>query len=174
MKLYCRRANPGPARGENNISKSLVAYFSASGSTRKVAQRLAKAAGADLFEIVPEQPYTAADLDWTDRNSRSTRERDPKCRPAVALTCENMADYDTVYVGFPIWWYVAPTIINTFLEAHDLTGKRVVPFATSGGSRMGGTVAALEPSAPGATFVAGDVLNDASDAKLEAFVKANA
>ena len=90
------------------MSKSLVAYFSASGSTRKVAQRLAKVAGADLFEIVPEQPYTAADLDWTDRNSRSTRERDPKCRPAVASTCENMADYDTVYVGFPIWWYVAP------------------------------------------------------------------
>lgn len=85
-----------------------------------------------------------------------------------------MADYDTVYVGFPIWWYVAPTIINTFLEAYDLKGKRVVPFATSGGSRMGGTVAALEPSAPGATFAAGDVLNGASDAKLEAFVKANA
>lgn len=156
------------------MSKSLVAYFSASGSTRKVAQRLAKVAGTDLFEIVPEQPYTAADLDWTDRNSRSTRERDPKCRPAVALTCENMADYDTVYVGFPIWWYVAPAIINTFLEAYDLTGKHVVPFATSGGSRMGGTVAALEPSAPGATFAAGDVLNGASDAKLEAFAKANA
>ena len=151
------------------MSKSLVAYFSASGSTRKVAQCLAKVAGADLFEIVPEQPYTAADLDWTDRNSRSTRERDPKCRPAVASACENMADYDTVYVGFPIWWYVAPTIINTFLEVYDLTGKRVVPFATSGG-----TVAALEPSAPGATFAAGDVLNGASDAKLEAFVKANA
>lgn len=156
------------------MSKSLVAYFSASGSTRKVAQRLAKVAGADFFEIVPEQPYTAADLDWTDRNSRSTRERDPKCRPAVASTCENMADYDTVYVGFPIWWYVAPTIINTFLEAYDLTGKRVVPFATSGGSRMGATVAALKTSAPGATFAAGDVLNGASDAKLEAFVKANA
>lgn len=156
------------------MSKSLVAYFSASGSTRKVAQRLAKVAGADLFEIVPEQPYTAADLDWTDRNSRSTRERDPKCRAAVASICENMADYDTVYVGFPIWWYVAPAIINTFLEAYDLTGKRVVPFATSGGSRMGVTVAALKTSAPGATFAAGDVLNGASDAKLEAFVKANA
>lgn len=90
------------------MSKSLVAYFSASGSTRRLAQRLAKVAGADLFEIVPERLYTAADLDWTDRNSRSTRERDPKCRPAVASTCDNMDDYDTVYVGFPIWWYVAP------------------------------------------------------------------
>lgn len=142
------------------MSKSLVAYFSASGSTRKVAQRLAKVAGADLFEIVPERPYTAADLDWTDRNSRSTR--------------DNMADYDTVYVGFPIWWYVAPTIVNTFLEAYDLSGKRVVPFATSGGSRMGATVAALKPSAPGATFAAGGVLNGVSDAKLEAFVRASA
>ena len=95
------------------MSKSLVAYFSASGSTRRLAQRLAKVAGADLFEIVPERLYTAADLDWTDRNSRSTRERDPKCRPAVASTCDNMDDYDTVYVGFPIWWYVAPPPSST-------------------------------------------------------------
>ncbi len=160
--------------GEKNMSKSLVAYFSASGVTRRLAQRLAKAAGADLFEIVPEVPYTAADLDWTDKNSRSTRERDPKCRPAVASTCPNMADYDTVYVGFPIWWYVAPSIVNTFLEAYDLSGKRIVPFATSGSSGMGKTVAALEPSAPGATFATGAVLNGASDADLVAFVEKSA
>ena len=139
------------------MSKSLVAYFSASGSTRKVAQRLAKVAGADLFEIAPEQPYTAADLDWTDRNSRSTRERDPKCRPAVASTCENMADYDTVYVGFPIWWYVAPRIIETFLESYDFSGKTVIPFATSGGSGMGGTNKALAPSCKGAKLLEGKV-----------------
>lgn len=101
-------------------------------------------------------------------------EKDPAARPAVASTCRNMADYDTIYVGFPIWWYVAPTIVNTFLEAYDLTGKRIVPFATSGGSRMGRTVAALRPSAPGATFAAGDVLNGASDADLAAFVRKSA
>ena len=153
------------------MSKSLVAYFSASGSTRKLAQRLAKVAGADLFEIVPEQPYTAADLDWTDRNSRSTRERDPKCRPAVASTCENMADYDTVYVGFPIWWYVAPTIINTFLEAYDFTGKDIVLFATSGGSGLGQTAADLSHSCPGAHIRNGKLLNgNPSEASLRQWV----
>ena len=127
------------------MKKILVAYFSASGETARLAKTIADVTGGDLFEILPEAPYTAADLDWTDRNSRSTRERDPKCRPAVASTCENMADYDTVYVGFPIWWYVAPTIINTFLEAYDLSGKHVVPFATSGGSDMGKTEDILRP-----------------------------
>lgn len=154
------------------MSKALVAYFSASGATRHVAKDLAKAAHADLFEIEPEQPYTAADLDWTNKQSRSTREmNDPASRPAIRRACPNLAEYDTVYLGFPIWWYVAPTIVNTFLESGDFAGKRVVPFATSGGSGMGKTVAALKPSAPGADFAAGEVLNGATAARLEKFVK---
>lgn len=154
------------------MSKALVAYFSASGTTRHVAKDLAKVARADLFEIEPEQPYTAADLDWTNKQSRSTLEmNDPASRPAISRACPNLAEYDTVYVGFPIWWYVAPTIVNTFLESGDFAGKRVVPFATSGGSGMGKTVAALKPSAPAADFAAGEVLNGATTARLEKFVK---
>ena len=137
-----------------------------------MAQRLAKVAGADLFEIVPEQPYTAADLDWTDRNSRSTRERDPKCRPAVASTCENMADYDTVYVGFPIWWYVAPTIINTFLESYDFSGKTIALFATSGGSPMGRTLEILRPLCNASVkWLPAKMLNGATDSDLNAWLK---
>ena len=121
------------------ISKTLVAYFSASGVTKKLAQTLADAIGADLFAIEPKVPYTRADLNWMDKQSRSTIEmQNPASRPEIAGTCANIADYDTVFVGFPIWWYVAPTIVNTFLESCDLTGKTVVPFATSGGSGMGG------------------------------------
>ena len=154
------------------MSKALVAYFSASGATRTLAKELAKAANADLFEIEPEQPYTAADLDWTNKNSRSTLEmNDPNSRPAIAHACPDLTAYDTVYVGFPIWWYVAPTIVNTFLESGDFAGKRVVPFATSGGSGMGKTVAALKPSAPAANFTAGEVLNGANAAKLAKFVE---
>ena len=122
------------------MSKKLVAYFSASGVTAKLAKRLADAVDADIFEIKPEKPYTTADLDWTNKKSRSSVEMSDKSfRPAVAEKLDNIADYDTIYVGFPIWWYVAPTIINTFLEQYDLTGKTIIPFATSGSSRMGKT-----------------------------------
>ena len=138
------------------MSKRLVSYFSASGVTAKLAKTLAAAVGADLFEILPEKPYSAADLDWTNKESRSTIEMNDKSfRPAVANRVENMAEYDAVYVGFPIWWYVAPTIINTFLEQHDLTGKTIVPFATSGGSGMGNTNAELAPSCKGAMLKEG-------------------
>ena len=114
--------------------KSLVVYFSCSGVTKKTAELLSDVAGADLFEIRPEVPYTKADLDWMDKKSRSTVEmNDPSSRPAIADKVEHMEQYDTVYVGFPIWWYVAPTIINTFLESYDFSGKTVIPFATSGG-----------------------------------------
>ena len=154
------------------MSKALVAYFSASGVTRKLAKELAEVAHADLFEIEPAQPYTAADLDWTNKRSRSTLEmNDPASRPEIAKACPELAGYDTVYVGFPIWWYVAPTIVNTFLESGDFAGKRVVPFATSGGSGMGKTMAALKPSAAGADIAAGEVLNGASKGKLEKFVQ---
>lgn len=138
------------------MNKILVAYFSASGVTAALAKRLAHAIGADLFEIRPETPYTKEDLDWTDRKSRSTVEmRDKAFRPSVTGRVESMEQYSTVYVGFPIWWYVAPTIINTFLEQYDLTGKTVVPFATSGSSGMGETVRELFPSCRGALLKEG-------------------
>lgn len=136
--------------------KKLVAYFSASGITAGLAKRLASAAGADLFEIKPEKPYTKADLDWQDAQSRSSVEMKNKSfRPAVANKVGDMESYDVIFVGFPIWWYVAPTIINTFLEQYDLKGKTVVPFATSGSSGMGKTGAELEPSCPGAVLKEG-------------------
>lgn len=119
------------------MKKTLVAYFSASGTTKKLAENLAKAADADLFEIKAAKPYTPADLNWMDKSSRSSVEmKDPSSRPEIANKIENFGDYDTVFVGFPIWWYVAPTIINTFLESYDFSGKTVIPFATSGGSSI--------------------------------------
>lgn len=138
------------------MNKKLVAYFSASGVTKQLAKRLAQAVGADLHEIIPSEPYTTADLDWRDKNSRSSIEMQNKSfRPAVANKVENMADYDVIYVGFPIWWYVAPTIINTFLEQYDLTGKKIIPFATSGSSLMGKTNSELSTSCKGADLIEG-------------------
>ena len=155
------------------MSKKLIAYFSASGVTADVAARLAKVAGADLFEIKPEVPYTAVDLDWTNKKSRSTIEmNDPASRPAIKEKLANMSDYDVIFVGFPIWWYVAHTIINTFLESYDFAGKTIVPFATSGGSGMGKTVAVLEKVAPKSNFKPGKLLNRASEADMENWVRA--
>lgn len=135
-------------------NKSLVAYFSASGVTKKVAEKLSDAVGADLFEIKPKVKYTKADLDWMDTKSRSSIEMNDKSfRPAIAEKYNNMADYDVVYVGFPIWWYVAPTIINTFLESYDFSGKTIVLFATSGGSGFGNTVAELKGSVSDTTVI---------------------
>ena len=140
------------------MSRKLVAYFSASGVTAKVAEKLSEAIGADLYAIEPEVPYTKADLDWMDKKSRSTIEmNNPASRPAIAGKRGNMNDYDTVFVGFPIWWYVAPTIINTFLESYDLTGKTIIPFATSGGSDIGKTNEKLLPSCKGAKLLNGKV-----------------
>ena len=142
------------------MSKILVAWFSASGVTAKVAEALSDALGADLFEIVPKVRYTKADLDWRDKTSRSTIEmNDPSSRPQIETLRDNVADYDTIYVGFPIWWYVAPTIINTFLESYDLAGKTIIPFATSGGSGMGKTNEKLAASCPGATLKDGNVFS---------------
>lgn len=140
------------------MSRKLVAYFSASGVTAKVAEKLSEAIGADLYAIEPEVPYTKADLDWMDKKSRSTIEmNNPASRPAITAKRDNMNDYDTVFVGFPIWWYVAPTIINTFLESYDLTDKTIIPFATSGGSDMGKTNEKLLPSCKGAKLLNGKV-----------------
>ena len=138
----------------NNNSKKLVAYFSATGTTMEAAIRLAQASGAVLHEIKPATPYTSADLNWTDKSSRSSVEMaDKSSRPAIDGKVENMAQYDVVFVGFPIWWYIAPTIINTFLEQYDFTGKTIVPFFTSGGSGAGETLKYLKSSAPGANWV---------------------
>lgn len=143
------------------MSRTLVTYFSASGVTAKIAEQLSEAIGADLHEIKPEIPYTQADLNWRDKTSRSTKEMQNKAfRPAIANDKINLADYDTVFVGFPIWWYVAPTIINTFLESHDFSGKTVVLFATSGGSNFGKTAEELKVSLPDSTkLIEGKILN---------------
>lgn len=138
----------------------LVAYFSASGVTARVAKEIAAATGAELHEIRPAQPYTRADLDWTNKNSRSSVEmNDPACRPALAEAAPDMGKYDTVFLGFPIWWYVEPRIVDTFVEACDLTGKTVIPFATSGGSGVEGAARSLAKAYPQARWKDGKLLN---------------
>ena len=141
--------------------KSLVAYFSASGDTARAAKTLAEAAGADLYEIKPKMPYTKADLNWMDKNARSSIEmKDPSSRPELADENADIASYDVIFLGFPIWWYVAPTIINTFLEAYDFSGKTIILFATSGGSGVGKTVEKLKPSVSDTTVIKeGKLLN---------------
>ena len=154
------------------MSKKLVAYFSASGVTKKAAEKLAKSEGADLFEIKPKVPYTKADLDWMDKKSRSTVEmKNPDFRPEIAEKLDNMADYDTIFVGFPIWWYVVPTIIDTFFESYDFSGKIIVPFATSGGSGMGRTVDVLKGICPKADIRDGKVVNHISENELTGWVE---
>lgn len=129
------------------MSKKLVAFFSCTGTTKKVAENLSKAIGGDLYEIVPTKLYTNADLNWTDKTSRSSLEmNDKNSRPEIATKVSNMEDYDTIFIGFPIWWYVAPRIINTFLESYDFSGKTIIPFATSGGSGLGNTITELKLS----------------------------
>ncbi|MGN0267402.1 MAG: flavodoxin [Lachnospiraceae bacterium] len=154
------------------MSKKLVAYFSAGGTTKKAAEHLARAAGADLFEIRPAVPYTRSDLNWMDKKSRSSMEmNDPSSRPEIAVTLENMEDYDTVFIGFPIWWYVAPHIINTFVESYDFSGKTLVPFATSGGSGLGRSVDVLKTLCPNADWKAGKMVNGVSDKALADWAK---
>lgn len=148
------------------MSKKLVAYFSASGNTARLAKELASTAAADLYEICPAVPYTSADLNWQDKQSRSSIEmRDHSSRPALADTNADIAAYDTIYIGFPVWWYIAPTIINTFLESTDFSGKRIILFATSGGSGFGKTVQELKVSAPNAEIIEGKVNPSAADIK---------
>lgn len=152
------------------MAKKLVAYFSASGTTKKTAELLAEAAGADLYEITPKVAYTKADLNWMDKKSRSSVEmNDKKFRPEIEDKDANIAEYDEIILGFPIWWYVAPTIVNTFLEKFDFSGKKVVLFATSGGSGFGNTVKELQSSAPNTEIVEGKILNSKSE--IEKFAK---
>lgn len=139
---------------------TLVAYFSASGVTAAAAKNLAEAAGADLYEIKPAVPYTDADLDWRDRKSRSSMEmRDLISRPEISDRETDLSGYDTIFLGFPIWWYVAPTIINTFLESRDFSGKKIIVFATSGGSDLEKSAENLRESAPGAEIIKGRMMN---------------
>lgn len=138
------------------MSKALVAYFSASKVTEGVAESLAEAIGADLFEIKPEIPYTDADLDWQDRKSRSSVEmNDRGCRPAISSRVEDMGQYEVVFVGFPVWWYREPSIIDTFMEAYDFDGKTIIPFATSGGSPIGNSGKNMQTLVPGAKVMKG-------------------
>ena len=154
--------------------KTLVAYFSASGVTKGVAEKLAEVAGADLHEIKPEQPYTDADLDWHNKQSRSSVEMaDKNSRPAITDKLENMADYDVIYVGFPIWWYTAPTIINTFMESYDFKGKTVIPFATSGGSTIEQACKDLKATYPDVNWKDGKLLNNATATDLQKWVDSN-
>ena len=147
------------------MKKILVAYFSASGETKKLAKTIAGVTGGDLFEIAPQVPYTAADLDWMDAGSRSTVEmKDKKSRPAIAGQVQDMGQYETVFVGFPIWWYQAPRIIETFLESYDFSGKKVVPFATSGGSGLGKTEDILKAVCPAAQWLPGKRLRSGESA----------
>ena len=142
------------------MSKKLVAYFSASGVTARAAQQMAEAVGADLYEIRPAQPYTDADLDWRDQHSRSTLEmRDPASRPALADPVPALDGYGTVLLGFPIWWYVEPRIVDTFLESYDFSGKTLIPFATSGGSGIGKAEKSLKEHCPNAVWKKGQLLN---------------
>ena len=154
------------------MSKKLVAYFSASGNTKEAAETIAKAAGADICEITPKVRYTKADLNWMDKKSRSSVESNNKSfRSEIIKNDIDMGQYDEVIIGFPIWWYVAPTIVNTFLEAYDFAGKKIVLFATSGGSGFGNTVKELQPSAPDAVITEGKLLNGMSKQEIVAWAE---
>ena len=144
------------------MKKVLVAYFSASGVTAQAAETIAETIGADLYEIRPETPYTPADLDWMNRRSRSSVEmNDPASRPAIAEPAADIEQYDTVLVGFPVWWYVEPRIVDTFLESYDFSGKTMIPFATSGGSGIGKAEQSLKSHCPSAVWKPGKLLNHA-------------
>lgn len=155
------------------MRKILIAYFSATGVTARLAKTLAQATGGDLYEIKPAEPYTGADLNWNDKQSRSSREmNDEAARPAMADPIADIAQYDAVFVGFPIWWYEAPRIVQTFLESGDFSGKTIVPFATSGGSGMGKTAAILQKSCPAAKVLPGKKMNaSASVDEISSWVK---
>lgn len=155
------------------MNKILVAYFSCTAATKKAAKTLAKAAGADLYEIEPEVPYSSSDLNWMDSHSRSSVEmKDPASRPKIKGGLENMDEYDLIFVGFPIWWYIAPHIINTFLESYDFGKKLIVPFATSGGSGIGKAEEALKKSYPSLNWGKGRLLNSLmKEAEAKEWVK---
>ena len=151
--------------------KILVAYFSASGVTKRAAEEIAAAVGGDLYEIAPARPYTDADLDWTDKKSRSTLEmKDPTCRPEIAGEID-ITEYGKIFIGFPVWWYVQPRIIDSFLESHDFAGKTIIPFATSGGSGISGAEKSMKQLCPAAKWVKGKLVNGGAAAWAKSAVK---
>lgn len=152
--------------------KILVAYFSATGTTARAAEKLANVTGGELYAIEPARPYTSADLDWHDKQSRSSVEmNDPKARPAIKDKKENIADYDVVFIGYPIWWDLAPRVVDTFIESHDLKGKTVIPFATSGGSTLTGSATALKRSYPALNWKEGRLLNRADEKTIRTWIE---
>ena len=172
LLAICLSACSQSKKTEQKSMKTLVAYFSATGVTKGAAQQLAQAAGGTLYEIQPEQPYTDADLDWRNKQSRSSVEMQNKSsRPAIKGKLDNMADYDIIFVGFPIWWYTCPTIINTFIEQYDLKGKTVIPFATSGGSDIDKACNDLKAAYPDINWKPGKLLNGTSQEELQEWVK---
>lgn len=159
------------SKGKSN-SKILVVYFSATGTTARAAEKLANVTGGELYTITPAKSYTSADLDWNDKQSRSSVEmNDPKSRPAIKGKKENIADYDVVFIGYPIWWDLAPRVINTFIENHNLKGKTVIPFATSGGSTLTGSAAALKRSYPSLNWKEGRLLNRTDERTIRTWIE---
>lgn len=155
-----------------NGKKTLVAYFSATGTTERVAEMIAEATGGTLYEIAPEKEYTAADLNWRNESSRSSVEmHDLSFRPAIVRDLKNAGDYDVIYIGFPVWWNLAPTVVNTFIEAYGFEGKTMIPFATSGGSGITNSAAQLKKQYPDINWQSGKLLNNPSRADIEAWVK---
>ena len=174
MMTICSCAQKEKTTMENEETKKsvLVAYFSASGVTKAVANRMAKVSGADIYEIAPEEPYTQADLNWRDKKSRSSVEMNNRdFRPAIKGKCQDMDKYDVVYIGFPIWWYTCPTIINTFVESYKFDGKTLVPFATSGGSTIEKACKDLKALYPDYNWQEGRLVNDAPDEALKDWMK---
>lgn len=157
---------------QNNDKRILVAYFSATGTTARAAEKLADITGGERYAITPAESYTPADLDWYDRQSRSSVEmNDPKSRPAIKGKKENIADYDVVFIGYPIWWDLAPRVINTFIESYDLKGKTVISFATSGGSTLAGSAAALKKAYPALNWKEGRLLNRADEKTIRTWIE---
>lgn len=151
--------------------KILIAYFSATGTTARAAEKLANVTGGEIYAIVPAQPYISSDLAWNDKQSRSSVEmNDSKSRPAIKGKKENIADYDVIFIGYPIWWDLAPRIINTFIESHDLEGKTIIPFATSGGSTLSGSAAALKKAYPALDWKEGRLLNRVDEKSIRAWI----
>ena len=177
LLIFAAVATLGPAafaqqKTDMESSKTLVAYFSATGTTAAVAETIARVTGGELFEIEPEEAYTSADLNWNDRNSRSSVEmNDRNTRPALKALKENMAGYTVVFIGYPIWWNEAPRIVNTFIESHDLGGKTVIPFATSGGSGVNNSVSVLKKTYPDIDWKEGRLLNVNSESAIRKWVE---
>lgn len=162
----------GNSKNIDMDKKTLVVYFSATGTTKKAADKIASVTGSDTMAIIPVQPYTNADLDWNDRNSRSSVEmNNPESRPQIKPATKNISDYNVVFIGYPIWWDLAPTVVNTFIESNDLKGKTVIPFATSGGSGIRNSVSKLKSSYPEISWKEGKLLNGTSEKAIAGWIE---